>query len=98
MEFNVDFDTVCVPRQVLILLKSLISEDSLDQKIKFPAVAVLNLVLENIDTEDELEDGVFELCHKALDLMKEIVQYSDDDASILQAANALCATSASATR
>ncbi|CAL7947687.1 unnamed protein product [Xylocopa violacea] len=98
VEYNVDFEAVCVPRQILILLKSLILENPLDQKMKFSGVALLSLVLENIDAEDEWDEGVFELCHKALNLMKEIVEYSDDDASISRAADALCAVCASATR
>ncbi|KOC70879.1 hypothetical protein WH47_02145 [Habropoda laboriosa] len=98
IEFNVDLDAVCVPRQVLILVESLISGNPLDQRIKFAGVALLNFVLENIDAEDEWEDGVFELCHKALNLMKEIVEYSDDDVLVSRAADALCAVCASATR
>ncbi|CAK9812508.1 hypothetical protein ANTQUA_LOCUS7294 [Anthophora quadrimaculata] len=98
IEFNVDLDAVCVPRQVLILLRSLISKNPLDQRVKFAGVALLNLVLENIEAEDEWEDGVFELCHKALNLMKEIVEYSDDDVLVSRAADALCAVCASATR
>ncbi|XP_017766550.1 PREDICTED: uncharacterized protein LOC108555429 [Eufriesea mexicana] len=98
VEFNVDFNLVCVPRQVLILLKPLILEDSWDQKIKFSSVALLNLVLENVDAEDEWGDDVYELCHKALNLMKEIVEYSDHDVSVSHAADALCAVCASATR
>lgn len=98
VEFNVDFETVCVPRQVLCLLRSLISEDSPDPKLKFPAVALLNIVLEHADVEEEWEDAAFELCRKALDLMKEIVDYSDDEASISPAAAALCAVCASGAR
>lgn len=98
VEFQVNFDIVCVPRQVLMLLKSLILEDSWNQKIKFSSVTLLNLVLENVNAEDEWDDGVYELCHKALNLMKEIVEYSDDDVSISFAADALCAVCASVTR
>lgn len=98
VEFNVDFETVCVPRQVLCLLRSLISEDSPDPKLKFPAVALLNIVLEHADVEEDWEDAAFELCRKALDLMKEIVDYSDDEASISPAAAALCAVCASGAR
>lgn len=98
VEFNVDLDMVCVPRQVLCLLRSLISEDSPDPKLKFPVVALLNIVLEHADVEEEWEDIAFELCHKALDLMKEIVDYSDDEASISPAAAALCAVCASGAR
>ncbi|XP_050471904.1 uncharacterized protein LOC126864517 isoform X7 [Bombus huntii] len=98
VEFHVNFDIVCVPRQVLMLLKSLILEDSWNQKIKFSSVTLLNLVLENVNAEDEWDDGVYELCHKALNLMKEIVEYSDDDVSISFAADALCAVCASVTR
>ncbi|XP_043258566.1 uncharacterized protein LOC122400896 [Colletes gigas] len=97
VEFNVELNAVCVPRQILCLLKSLILDDKLDKKLKFPAVAVLNVVLENVDV-DELEDSAFEICHKALSLMKDIVEYSDDDASITLAANALCAVCASGAR
>lgn len=93
-----DFNVVCVPRQVLILLKSLILENLWDQKIKFSSIVLLNLVLENVDAEDEWDDGVYELCHKALNLMKEIVEYSDDDVSVSYAADALCAICTSATR
>ncbi|XP_048260336.1 uncharacterized protein LOC100644512 isoform X7 [Bombus terrestris] len=98
VEFHVNFDVVCVPRQVLMLLKSLILEDSWNQKIKFLSVTLLNLVVENVNAEDEWDDGVYELCHKALNLMKEIVEYSDDDVSISFAADALCAVCASVTR
>ncbi|XP_050577127.1 uncharacterized protein LOC126915945 isoform X11 [Bombus affinis] len=98
VEFHVNFDVVCVPRQVLMLLKSLILEDSWNQKIKFSSVTLLNLVVENVNAEDEWDDGVYELCHKALNLMKEIVEYSDDDVSISFAADALCAVCASVTR
>lgn len=98
VEFNMDFNVLCVPRQVLILLKSLILENLWDQKIKFSSIVLLNLVLENVDAEDEWDDGVYELCHKALNLMKEIVEYSDDDVSVSYAADALCAVCASATR
>ncbi|KAK1134043.1 hypothetical protein K0M31_011828 [Melipona bicolor] len=98
VEFHVDFDAVCVPRQVLILLKSLILEDPWNQKIKFSSIMLLILVLENVDAEDEWDDDVYELSHKALDLMKEIVEYSDDDSSVSYAADALCAVCASATR
>ncbi|XP_060812944.1 uncharacterized protein LOC132905554 isoform X8 [Bombus pascuorum] len=98
VEFHVNFDVVCVPRQVLMLLKSLILEDSWNQKIKFSSVTLLNLVLENVNAEDEWDDGVYELCHKALNFMKEIVEYSDDDVSISFAADALCAVCASVTR
>ncbi|XP_076654505.1 uncharacterized protein LOC143359955 [Halictus rubicundus] len=98
VEFHVDFETVCVPRQVLSFLKSLILESSPDPRLKFCAVALLNIVLEHTDTKDEWEDVAFELCHKALDLMKEIVEYSDDEASISLAADALCAVCASGTR
>ncbi|XP_043506325.1 uncharacterized protein LOC122526827 [Frieseomelitta varia] len=98
VEFHVDFDVVCVPRQVLILLKSLILEDPWNQKIKFSSIMLLILVLENVDAEDEWDDDVYELSHKALDLMKEIVEYSDDDSSVSDAADALCAVCASATR
>ncbi|XP_031775877.1 uncharacterized protein LOC100870805 isoform X2 [Apis florea] len=98
VEFNMDFNIICVPRQVLILLKSLILENLWDQKIKFSSIVLLNFVLENVDAEDEWDDGVYELCHKALNLMKEIVEYSDDDVSVSYAADALCAVCASATR
>ncbi|XP_076160439.1 uncharacterized protein LOC143143261 [Ptiloglossa arizonensis] len=98
VEFNVELNTVCDPRQVFILLKSLILDETPDRKLKFPAVALLNIVLENMDTEDEWADIAFEICHKALKLMKEIVEYSDDDASITLAANAVCAICASGAR
>lgn len=98
LEFNIDFDAVCVPSQVLFLLKSLILHNNLEQKLKFSAVSLLNIVLQNIDTEDEGKDSLFELCHKALDLMKGIVEYSDDVASIPLAAIALCSVCASGTR
>lgn len=98
VEFHVNFDIVCVPRQVLILLKSLILEDPWNQKIKFSSIMLLILVLENVDAEDEWDDDVYELSHKALNLMKEIVEYSDDNDSVSYAADALCAICASITR
>ncbi|XP_053987098.1 uncharacterized protein LOC128880739 [Hylaeus volcanicus] len=98
VKFNMELGTVCAPKQVLFLLKSLILEEKLDQKLKFLAVALLNIVLQNIDTEDEPGEGAFEICHKALNLMKEIVEYSDDDASITLAATALAAVCASGAR
>ncbi|XP_076674156.1 uncharacterized protein LOC143372115 [Andrena cerasifolii] len=98
LEFNMDFDAVCVPSQLVFLLKSLILHNNLEQKLKFSAVSLLNIVLQNIDTEDAGKDSLFELCHKALDLMKEIVEYSDDAASIPLAAIALCSVCASGTR
>ncbi|XP_078045422.1 uncharacterized protein LOC144474451 [Augochlora pura] len=96
--FRVEFEAVCVPRQVLSLLKSLISEDPTHRRIKFLAAALLNVVLEHTNTMDEWEDAALELCHKALDLMREIVDFSDDEASIALAADALCALCASGTR
>nr|XP_033321827.1 uncharacterized protein LOC117217980 [Megalopta genalis] len=96
--FHVDFEAVCVPRQVLSLLKSLIFGVPSYRRIKFLAAALLNIVLEHTNAKDEWEDVAFELCHKALDLMKEIVDFSDDEASIAMAANALCALCAAGTR
>ncbi|KZC13251.1 hypothetical protein WN55_05557 [Dufourea novaeangliae] len=98
VEFNVDFDAVCVPRQVLCLLKSLILDNSPDPKLKFSSIALLCVVLEHMGIEEEREDVAFKLCHKALDLMKEIVKYSDDEASVSLALVALCDVSASGVR
>nr|XP_034188538.1 uncharacterized protein LOC117608086 isoform X2 [Osmia lignaria] len=93
-----NFHEICIPQQILSLLKSLLLEDSSDEKIKFSAIALLNLVLENIESAYDSEDSVFQLCHKAVDMMKEIVKYSDDEASVSLAAAALCAACASGTR
>lgn len=93
-----NFQEICVPQQILSLLKSLLLEDSSDEKIKFSAIALLNLVLENIEPAYDLEEIVFQLCHKAIDTTREIVKYSDDEASVSLAAAALCAACASGTR
>ncbi|XP_076233534.1 uncharacterized protein LOC143178638 [Calliopsis andreniformis] len=98
IEFNIDLHAVCVPSQIQFLLKTLILETTLDQKLKFFSVSILNIVLENTDTENECDNSLFEMSHKSLELMKEIVTYSDDGASIPIAAAALCALCASSAR
>lgn len=100
LKLDVSFDTSCILQQVVLFVKNLNIEDLQKNKLKFAAVAMLNVVLQKQATFDESTDAemIIDVCHDVLKSMTKIVKYGDDDDMILFAVDALCSTCASSSR
>lgn len=103
LKFAVDFDAVCVPRQIVLFLKNLDIQDSSRNKLRFTAVAMLNVVVQRaIFDEDDTADVklIIDVCRDALKSMTDIARYSEDDDAdtILRAVALLCGTCDSVSR
>ncbi|XP_050466661.1 LOW QUALITY PROTEIN: uncharacterized protein LOC126859427, partial [Cataglyphis hispanica] len=99
LKLAVDFDTVCVPQQIIFFVKELDVQDSRNDKMKFMIVTILNVVLQQI-TIDEMVDAeiIIDVSWDAVKAMIEIVKYGDDDNTILRATALLCGTCAGSSR
>lgn len=94
-----DFNTVCVPQQIIFFVKELDVQDSRNDKMKFMTVTILNVVLQQI-TIDEMVDAeiIIDVSFDAIKAMIEIVKYGDEDNTILRATALLCGTCAGSSR
>ncbi|KAL6445435.1 hypothetical protein ACFW04_002310 [Cataglyphis niger] len=99
LKLAVDFDTVCVPQQIIFFVKELDVQDSRNDKMKFMIVTILNVVLQQI-TIDEMVDAeiIIDVSYDAIKAMIETVKYGDDDNTILRATALLCGTCGGSSR
>ncbi|XP_014467826.1 PREDICTED: uncharacterized protein LOC106740875 [Dinoponera quadriceps] len=98
-ELAVDLNDVCVPQQIVLLVKNLDVHDSQRDKLKFTAVTMLNVVLQRAVFDDSPdEEMIIDVCRDAMRSMTEIVKYGEDDNAILLAAVILCGTCAGGSR
>lgn len=103
LKSSANFDAVCIPRQVVLFLKNLDLRDSSRDKLRFAAVAMLNVVLlRAVFNEDDtdLSKLIVDVCRDALKSMTDIVKYSeyDDENAVLRAVALLCGTCDGASR
>ncbi|XP_025268859.1 uncharacterized protein LOC112639364 [Camponotus floridanus] len=99
LKLAIDFDTVCVPQQIIFFIKHLDIQNSRNDKMKFIIIAILSVVLQQviIDEIDDVEVMIDVSC-EALKSMIEIVKYGDDDNTILGGTVLLCSTCAGGSR
>lgn len=97
---DVDLDDVCVPQQIVRLVKDLDVRDSQQDKLKFAAVTMLNVVLQRavLDEENVNEEMIIDVCCDALSSMTEIVKYGEGSIAISHATMMLCGTCAGSSR
>lgn len=98
-ELDVNLDDVCVPKQIVLLVKDLV-RDSQQDKLKFIAVTMLNVVLQRaaFDEKSTREEMIVDVCRDALSSMTEIVKHGGDLNAILSAVVMLCGTCAGGSR
>nr|XP_012225273.1 PREDICTED: uncharacterized protein LOC105673887 [Linepithema humile] len=95
----VNLDIVCVPKQILFFLKHLDIQDLQKVKLKFAAVTILNVILQQIVFDETIDiEMSIDICRDALKLMTDIVKYGDEEDTILRAAALLCGVCAGASR
>lgn len=94
-----NLDTVCVPKQILFFLKHLDIQNLQKVKLKFAAVAILNVIMQQtiFDETVDMEMSI-DICRDALKSMTDIVKYDDEEDTILCAAALLCGMCAGASR
>lgn len=96
-----DFDTVCIPQQIIFFIKHLDIGNSRNDKLKLIIITILNVILQQanltIVEADDVEVMIDVSCD-ALKSMIEIVKYGDDANTILRVTVLLCSTCAGSSR
>lgn len=75
-------------------------QDACKERLKFVAVATLNVVLQRatFDARSDEVEMIVDMCRDALETMMKFVKYGEDENTILPAAAILCGTCAGASR
>ncbi|XP_072749294.1 LOW QUALITY PROTEIN: uncharacterized protein [Anoplolepis gracilipes] len=99
LKLAIDFDTVCVPQQIISFLKNLNIQDLQNDKMKFIVVTILNVVLQQVTVDETIDvQIIIDVSCDALKSMIIIIKYGDDDNTILRSTALLCSICAGSSR